>query len=204
MKPFFLVFLFAAAFGYLEAAIVIYIRALFFPDGFAFPLPPTLLDKFVIIEIGREFCTMVMLLAVGGLASSKRWSRFAFFIFAFGIWDIFYYIWLKVLIDWPESFFTWDILFLIPNIWVGPVLSPLIVAFSMCFGGLIIAWQEVQGFDFEPKIIHWIGWIVAVAIIFGSYVIDYGAIPTGYRWELLAAGEIIGFITFFDVIRRGW
>lgn len=204
MKPFMLILLFSAAFGYIEAAVVVYLRELYFPQGFAFPIPPELLGDLTPIELGREFCTLMVLFLLGGLAGRKRWLRFAFFIFAFGAWDIFYYIWLKVLIGWPESFYTWDLLFLIPVVWVGPVLSPMIVAASLCLGGLLIVWQDLQGFDFKPNFLHWILWIIAAGIIIWSYVIEYGDVPTNYEWKLLIIGEITGFITFFDALRRGW
>jgi membrane protein implicated in regulation of membrane protease activity len=57
----------------------------------------------------------------------------------FAIWDIFYYIFLWLLIGWPESFFTWDILFLLPVTWVGPVLAPVINSLTMIvLAGLIL------------------------------------------------------------------
>ena len=61
-----------------------------------------------------------MLLAVAYIAGGNGPQRFGYFLLSFGIWDVFYYVFLKVLIGWPESLLTWDVLFLIPLTWVGP------------------------------------------------------------------------------------
>ncbi|MBK6833902.1 MAG: hypothetical protein IPG89_06345 [Bacteroidetes bacterium] len=65
-----------------------------------------------------------MLVGAGIIAGKTRLTRFAYFIIAFAIWDIFYYVFLYVLLQWPESLFTWDILFLVPVPWTGPVIAP--------------------------------------------------------------------------------
>ena len=105
------VMLFAVAMGYFEAAIVVYLRELYYPEGFSFPLtvPPV---RLIIIELFREAATIIMLISVAALAARKFWERFGYFIILFGIWDIFYYISLKVTLNWPSTLFDWDILFL--------------------------------------------------------------------------------------------
>lgn len=127
--------------GYLETACVVYARRVWYPDGFGFPLTP-MDDAFVQTELLREAATVVMLVAAGWLAvpsgdgasrKNKLAMRFGWFIFCFGIWDIAYYGFLKVLLGWPESIMTWDLLFLVPMPWTGPVAAPLIVSISMVF-----------------------------------------------------------------------
>ncbi|HEX7411836.1 MAG TPA: hypothetical protein VF298_06815, partial [Bacteroidales bacterium] len=105
------IILFALAMGYLESAVVVYIRALYYPEGFAFPLKE-MAENLAITELFREAATLVMLLAIGFLATTERLHRFAWFLIVFGIWDIAYYFFLKLLIGWPESLLTYDILFL--------------------------------------------------------------------------------------------
>ena len=126
---------FAAAMAYLESAVVVHLRTIYYPDGFDFPIKgidaPTLL-----LELGREAATILMLVAVARLSTSSGWSRFACFAFLFGVWDIFYYVWLKVFLGWPESLLTWDILFLIPVVWIGPVLAPLLVSVLLVAGSI--------------------------------------------------------------------
>src|SRR5215471_13766120 len=114
---------YAVAMAYLESAIVVYLRRLYYPHGFDFPLViidiPTLL-----LELGREAATIVMLATVGIAAGRTKVGKGAYFLLLFGVWDICYYIWLKAFVEWPSSLLTWDVLFLIPVPWVGPVLAP--------------------------------------------------------------------------------
>jgi hypothetical protein len=118
---------YAIAMAFLEAVVVVYIRGLLNITNDHVALGP-----YVAMEMWREAATLVMLVAVGWLAGRQRIERWAYGLFAFGIWDIFYYVWLKVLVDWPASFLAWDVLFLIPLRWWGPVLSPMLIAFLIC------------------------------------------------------------------------
>ena len=118
---------YAVAMAYVESAIVVYLRRLYYPQGFDFPLGiidiPTLL-----LELGREAATIVMLATVGIAAGRTKVGKFAYFLFLFGIWDIWYYIWLKVFVDWPASLLTWDVLFLIPVPWFAQIWFPVAVS----------------------------------------------------------------------------
>src|SRR5262245_57041808 len=116
--------------GFLEAAVVIYLRALYYPNGFAFPLVP-IAPALAGVEVWREAATVVMLLAVGWLAGKNAAQRLAFFAYGFAVWDVIYYGALYATTGWPESLFTWDVLFLIPVPWVGPVGSAVLVACLM-------------------------------------------------------------------------
>ena len=60
----------------------------------------------ILIEYGREFSTIVMLVVIGYLSGKTRIERFFYFIFCFGIWDIFYYVWLKVFLNWPRFYIS--------------------------------------------------------------------------------------------------
>ena len=132
--------LFGIAMGFLETSVVIYLRKIYYPDGFRFPLVE-IGNDILLVEILREFATMIMLLSIGLLIGKTKLQRFAFFIFSFAVWDIFYYIFLKILIDWPESFLTPDILFLIPVPWVAPIIlsiSMIVLSF------IILRYEESQ------------------------------------------------------------
>jgi hypothetical protein len=164
--------LFAIAMGYLESAVVVYLRELYYPEGFAFPLK-ILSMRIAVTELFRELATMIMLLTVGMLAGRSKLERFGFFIFAFGIWDIFYYIFLWLLLGWPESLFTWDILFMLPTTWVGPVLAPVINATTMViFGGLIWHFQS-KGRLMPVKTREWAMLVSGSLIVIISYIEDY-------------------------------
>ena len=96
----------------------------------------------LLIELGRELCTLIMLAGVGFMAGSNRREAWAHFMIAFGIWDIFYYVWLKLFLDWPASVMTWDLLFLVPVPWVSPVLAPVLISLTMIGAGLIVLQYE--------------------------------------------------------------
>jgi len=130
--------LFSIAMGMLESAVVIYLRKLYYPEGFAFPLK--MMDaQLVLTELIREVATFIMLISIGVLTGKTKTERFAWFIYSFAIWDIFYYVFLKLLIGWPVSFMTWDILFLLPTTWVGPVIAPILLSLAMIVLALSIA-----------------------------------------------------------------
>lgn len=206
MKKFIPLTIFAAAFGLVEAAVVVYTRWLYYPAGFAFPVnvPPI---AFLQVEIWRELATLAMLGAAGAMAGRDGWQKFAFFMWAFGVWDIFYYIWLNLFIGWPASLFEPDILFLIPVTWWGPVLSPCIVSISMCAAALIIVRRcEV---DRAPplKPLDVIGVTVGAVLILYTYmadaaVITAGQMPPPYRWGIFWIGEIACIAAFINLLAR--
>ena len=189
--------------GFAEAAVVVYLRAIYYPEGFSFPLK-ILTDYKIMIEVLREIATLFMLLSVAFFAGRKFWERFAYFILPFGIWDIFYYIWLKVLIDWPSSMFDWDILFLIPLPWIGPVIAPVSISILFIMFGVFIAYRFSRGRDFKPALISSLFSLTGVLIILYSFMHDTGAtlnrqFPQPYRYELLVVGELL-FVAAFVIV----
>jgi hypothetical protein len=202
----FWIVVFAAAMAYLEAAVVVYLRQIFYPEGFAFPLKPGP-SPIMTVELGREAATIVMLAAVGILVGRSKIERFAILLICFGIWDIMYYAWLKLLIGWPESLLTWDILFLIPLPWVGPCLAPMLVSAVMIWVGFWIVSREDRGMT--PRFPRWAWWaeIAAGLIIIGSFIWDApnivaGGLPAPFRWDLFSAGLIAGTVLFIVMMRR--
>jgi hypothetical protein len=79
---------------------------------------------------------MVMLAAVALLAGRTRRQQLGVWLYAFGLWDIFYYVWLYVFLRWPATLATTDVLFLIPVPWIAPVYLPLAIAAGMVAAGL--------------------------------------------------------------------
>src|SRR5579863_8584995 len=129
--------LFGISFGYVEAAVVVYLRSIYDPirreirpsrsaaDLFPLITPDQLRaaapDRagLLRIEVIREAATLIMLAAVAltTVAESPTGSWQGWlpaFAVAFGVWDLFFYVFLRVMIGWPTSLLTWDILFLIP------------------------------------------------------------------------------------------
>ena len=159
--------LFSVAMAYLESAVVIYLREIYYPEGFAFPLTP-IKTTIAITEFWREVATLVMLLGIGILTGKSSAQRFAFFLLSFAIWDIFYYVFLYVLIGWPSSLMTWDILFLVPIPWVGPVISPIIVSILM-----IILASSLIYFNKKLNVLEWLSSILGSIVVIISWVLDY-------------------------------
>jgi hypothetical protein len=164
--------IFGIAFGFLEAIVVVYLREIYYPNGFSFPL--TLLDlQMLKVEIVREFCTIIMLTSVGWILGKTSGEKFSFFIFVFGVWDIFYYVALKIFLDWPETILKWDVLFLIPITWIGPVLAPVICSIGMILIALIYVYlrEKNQQIKFTPIQIVLIS--LGVLIIIYTFIYDY-------------------------------
>lgn len=121
--------LFALAMAYVEAALVVHLRQLYYADNPLSIFPLRLLSHTdLAIELVREAATILMLVAVAFLTERDIGRRFAAFVYAFGIWDLGYYGCLKLLIDWPQTWFEWDVLFLLPWPWFGPWLTPAVIA----------------------------------------------------------------------------
>jgi len=193
--------IYAIAMGFLEAAVVVYLRKLYYPLGFNFPLKGFIDPAILSVEWVREFATIVMLISIGCLAGKKIYEKFAYFIYAFAIWDIFYYIFLKLTLDWPSSLLTWDLLFMIPWPWIGPVIAPIICSIIMIFMAVLI----INFYDKGRKVnISWREWtlfIVGMVLTLYTWLIDYGRL-------ILQGGFAKDFFTladnpeFYNIISR--
>lgn len=199
-------FLFAVAMAAVEAAVVVYLRALYYPEGFDVILK-AFSNQHIAVEIGRELATLVMLLTVAGILGRERWERFGWFVFLFGIWDIFYYVWLKVMIDWPLTFTDWDILFLIPAPWVGPVVAPILVSCLMIYVGIALTRIYKRNRRFRALPTTWGLALAATAVILYTFLRDSeyvaaGVSPEAYLYPLLAVGLLLYSIAFWWSYRR--
>lgn len=184
--------------GILEAIVVVYLRRIYYPDGFGFPLVEMDLEVFR-VELIREAMTLMMLATLAWLAAGRAWSRLMAFVIAFGIWDISYYVGLKLFLDWPVSLITPDILFLIPSVWVGPVLAPALVAALWVVAGLLLHKRRYHDLG-----IGWKGWLAACAgcfFILASFLIHVGTYEDpGFLWGLYAIGYAIWIATLVAVL----
>lgn len=164
----FWIIVFCLSMGFLEGAIVIYLRELYYPlpVGFKFPLVQ-MPFKILNVELLRELATILMLIAIAYLADKKNYLRLAWFIICFAIWDLVYYLVLYVFLNWPNDLLVWDILFLLPIPWFGPVLTPVLIAILMIiFGSLILYFNKKNKMVFFPK-------FSIYALILGCLVILY-------------------------------
>jgi hypothetical protein len=138
--------LFGVAFGFVEAAVVYYLRNLIHFDGnyviphyrvllnlgfitFVSPVHSILLNRRISdVEVFRESSTIVMLACIAFVAASKWRQRLGAFLVCFACWDLAYYLFLRIIDDWPRSFLTRDVFFLIPVTWIGPVITPIVLS----------------------------------------------------------------------------
>ena len=192
--------------AYVESAVVVYLRAIYYPQSFAFPLAP-LPPHMVAIEIGREAATLVMLLGVAMLAGRERWERFPAFCVSFGVWDLFYYVWLWLLLGWPPSLLTWDVLFLIPVPWTGPVLAPVIVSVLLVVGGLLLLRKGERGEPVRFPIPLRILALAGALLVLGSFVLDFRLVlrqvqPPPFRWGLFGTGVSLGVVALVLAVRK--
>lgn len=194
--------IFGISIGYFEAAVVSDLRAIFCPDNNLFPLCIEV-NRLGLIEIGREFFSLVILVAVACLAGWEPKARVACFVILFGIWDIFYYVFLKLIIDWPASLLTWDLLFLIPVPWVAPVIAPVLVSMAFIVGGFLVLRMSARGIAWCCNRWGVIGFLLANAIILWSFILDWrhiagGGLPRFFPWGIFFAGEflLIGVFSF--------
>ena len=138
------VIVYAIAMAWVEAAVVFYLRTMIDRIEPYQPNPLPIVGGFGAVEMVREAATLLMLLMVGILAGRTWQGCLGYAAIAFGVWDIFYYVFLKIMCHWPHSLFDWDILFLLPLPWWGPVLAPISIAL------LMVLWGTVTS-QFEPS-----------------------------------------------------
>jgi hypothetical protein len=217
--------LFGTAFGYLEAAVVSYLRLLheparqrFYPGrppGDLFPL--LTLEQLrasgpeqrqtLAVELGREAATIIMLAAVALAVAENAGQWAAAFVIAFGWWDITFYVFLKVLLGWPASLFTWDILFLIPVPWAGPVLAPVIVAATMIVVGVGHFRREARLERVRLGAASWAGIIAGGTVVVISFAMDYrnvmaGGMPNRFHWGIFGVGLLTAIAGYSAATRR--
>ncbi len=200
--------IFAIAMALLEAAVVIYLRRLYYPQNILDIFPPRMLSLLDLkLELAREAATLVMLFGVALLAERGFVRVFAAFVYAFGLWDIFYYVWLKMFIGWPVHWGEWDILFLIPWAWLGPwIAAVMIAALFVLWGGAVLAAN--RKFRARPAALLTFGAGVALVLTsflqpaYGVLAGGMGAIaayrPGSFWW----AAYIVGFASMS--VALGW
>ena len=175
-----------------EAAVVIYLRQLLHVEGSNITLSGIPRGIFT-VEIVREFTTLVMLISVGVLAGNRPLGRFGSFIIAFGVWDIFYYVFLSMFHGWPRSFLDWDLLFLIPVPWMAPVLAPVLVSCGLIFSGYWLLIREQQKKRVVVSLSDWIIEAVATVLILYSFTNNNSvSTPEVFSWIIFLAGLALG------------
>ena len=174
-----IVAIYAIAMAWVESAVVFYLRSMIDRIEPYQPEPFPIIGGFASVELPREFATLVMLFAVGFLAGRTWRARIGYAVIAFGVWDIFYYVFLKMICGWPHSLLDWDVLFLLPLPWWGPVLAPILISLLMILWGTFASQFERTR---TPVMSNWRAWILNFAgVALALYVFMADSIAAAHR-----------------------
>src|SRR5438094_1045131 len=209
-----IVAVFAAAMAWVESAVVFYLRTMInrIEPYQRHPLP--LIGGLGPAELVREAATLIMLLMVGILAGRTWRSRLGYFAIAFGVWDIFYYIFLKLLCGWPHSVLDWDILFLLPLPWWGPVLAPVSIALLMIlWGTLVSTWRippALNSFEWKTWLLNFLGIALALYVFMADTLRAAGqsievlrnVLPPSFNWPLFCLALLLMAAPIAQVLWR--
>ena len=208
------VVIFSVAMAWVESSVVVYLRGLIVRLQ---PFQGDPLPRLGVVgnaEIIREGATLVMLFVVGRLAGTTRRSRWALSLLAFGVWDLLYYLFLILLVGWPRSLLDWDILFLIPLPWWGPVLAPAIVSLVFVVGGMLVGLfdtPELPLWPVRPAVVAGAAGIVPVLYSFMATSVRAlpdgieavrKALPSEFPWVCFLVGLVLLMIPVLDVMRQ--
>ena len=198
-----MVVVFAVAMAWVESAVVFYLRSMIGRIKPNQPVPLPIISVFASVELPREAATMVMLFAVGVLAGRTWRARIGYTAIAFGVWDIFYYVFLKMICGWPHSLLDWDVLFLLPLPWWGPVLAPVLISLLMILWGTLASQFE----QIHPPALSnrrvWILNLIGIALALYVFMADAIAVshhgleairtvlPERFNWALFCVAFLL-------------
>jgi len=213
-KTWVVVVVYAAAMAWVESAVVYYMRTMIDRIEPYQPMPLPVVRNMGFAEFVREAATMMMLLTVGVLAGRTWRSRLGYAALAFGVWDILYYVYLKVLCGWPHSLLDWDILFLLPLPWWGPVLAPVSIAAVLIAWGTLASQFEDQRLartaDWRARVLGFIGAGLALYVFMADaiQVADQGVdalrnlLPVRFNWPVFSVALLLMAIPVIQLGRR--
>ena len=138
----------------------------------------------------------------------KYWKKkISYFILAFGIWDILYYFWLYIFIQWPKSLFEWDILFLIPLPWWGPVITPILISILL----IVISHLIIIDTNFKITPFDWTIYGLTVLLILYTFMEDSIRVilfsggnlaevrPTDFNWIVFLIAYLASVLVTFKI-----
>ncbi|MEA3459196.1 MAG: hypothetical protein U9R11_00715 [Chloroflexota bacterium] len=204
--------LYSIAMAYVEAVIVIYLRQLYHIEDVVRDMP-TVIDRMTLFELGREVATLAMLVGVAWASGRRWWERFAYLGYIWGVWDIWYYVWLAFLIGWPTSPLEWDLLFLLPLPWWGPVLSPALISLLMVIGAVVALHEMDSSCKIEANRLSIFTASIGVMITLYTFMSDalkalpggqeaiLRARPTDFNWPLFLSGYLLMAFPAFRTLR---
>ncbi|MDZ7361340.1 MAG: hypothetical protein ONB46_11525 [candidate division KSB1 bacterium] len=210
------VVVFAVAMAWVESAVVVDLRTLVdrLEPYQTDPLP--FVANLGEVELVREIATLIMLAAVGCLAGHSRQTKWGYAFLAFGVWDIFYYVFLKIIVGWPRSIWDWDILFLLPLPWWGPVIAPVTIAAMMIIFGILITQFNPPAHPIWPSRRAWIfglsGAVLALLVFMSDAIRSIGGgveairttLPTWFNWPVFLIALALMAVPIISASRQIW
>jgi hypothetical protein len=208
-----LVVVFAIGMAWVEAASVYYLRVMVdrLDPYQANPLPMRgVLEQ---VELVREAATLLMLLTIGALAGPTWRTRLGYAAVAFGVWDILYYVFLRMICGWPKSLFDWDVLFLLPLPWWGPVLAPICIASLLIVSGTLVSQRAVQvpasSVTSTWWRLNWLGVALALYVFMADSLravhqgldVTRAVLPQTFNWSVFVVAVTL---MAAPVARLGW
>jgi hypothetical protein len=197
------VVVYAMAMAWVESAVVFYLRTMIDRIEPYQPNPLPVIGKLGPAELVREAATLVMLLTVGMLAGRTWRSRLGYAAIAFGVWDICYYVFLRKMCGWPHSLLDWDILFLLPLPWWGPVLAPVLIALLMIAWGTLTCQAEGGRPPLRSDLAAWglnlVGTVLALYVFMADTLRVAGqgvdalrnVLPVQFNWPLFLVALLL-------------
>lgn len=178
------------------------------------PDPLPVIGGIAVVELPRELATLVMLFAVGVLAGKNWRARWGYALLAFGVWDIFYYVFLKVICGWPHSLLDWDVLFLIPLVWWGPVLAPVLISLLMILWGTLVSRVDAPQSSTSRSawLLNFVGGILALYAFMADSLRVAGnglesirtMLPVQFNWPLFLAALALMAAPLVQELKQCW
>lgn len=205
--------LFAVAMAWMESAVVFYLRTMVdrIEPYQSNPLP--LVGGLGGVELIREAATLLMLLTAGMLAG-RTWSgKLAYSAIAFGLWDIFYYVFLRLICQWPRTLMDWDVLFLLPLPWWGPVIAPVLIALLMVVWGSVVVWRDERPVQCGAGLHCWVANSIGIGLALYVFMADAlrvagqgetairNVLPEVFNWPLFVVALTL---MAAPILRGGW
>ncbi len=208
------VVLYAGAMAWVESAVVYYLRTMVNRIDPYQPNPLPIIGGLGRAEMVREAATLIMLLAVGILAGRNWRSRLGYSAIAFGVWDIFYYVFLRLMCGWPHSLLDWDILFLLPLPWWGPVLAPVSISLLMILWGTLVSTRRIKpatnGSEWKVWMLNFLGVAIALYVFMADSmkVAGHGVnalrkvLPVSFSWGWFCLAMLLMTAPIIEVLWR--
>lgn len=200
--------LFAMCLGLMEAAVVVYLRALGLPGGSELAQLHELLrsvdTRLLWVEQQRELSTLALLLVPAYLFSGRFSYRLLSYVLCFGVWDLAYYVFLKGFLAWPEHWLVLDVLFLVPRPWIAPVLCPVLISGGMVLFASAYLFLARTRVVKSPHLVAWCALIAGGVLVLYAFLGQSGAYARAteklpqFAWGWFGAGY--GLL----VLAAGW